>query len=184
MPPQHGGTRNRHGVEPFEDAPLHIHKQAVSRIGYTACNRNQQDAGQQVIHIVIRAGLNCAAKHIDEQQHKRNRHDGDRDDGVHAAENMAHGTSKHNAHVAEKVFIHCYLFLLFTDDCEEYLLQCRLFFHILHLCGREQLFQFRERAVGDNPALMQNGNSIGKLFSLLQILRGQEYRRAARQQAL
>ena len=106
MPPQHGGTCNRHGVEPLEYAPLHIHKQAVSRIGYAACNRNQQDAGQQVIHIVIRAGLNCAAEHIDEQQHHRNRHDGDRDDGVHAAENMAHGTSKHNAHIAEKVILY------------------------------------------------------------------------------
>src|SRR5688572_1542690 len=105
MPPQWGRTRNRHGVEPFEDATLHIHKQTVRRIGDATCNRNQQDARQQIIYIVIRAGLNCAAEHIDKQQHKRNRHDSDRDDGVHAAKNMAHGASKHNAHIAEKVFL-------------------------------------------------------------------------------
>src|SRR5688572_25739857 len=65
----------------------------------------------------------------------------------------------------------------FTDDGEEYLLQGRLFFHILHLGGREQLFQVRERAVGDNFPFMQNGNPIGELFRLIQILRGQKYRR-------
>src|SRR5664280_324806 len=70
------------------------------------------------------------------------------------------------------------LFLLLADDCEKDLLQAWLFFNILHLCGREQLFQVCERAIGDNPALMQNGNLIGKLFRFLQILRGQEYRRA------
>src|SRR5664280_2608321 len=70
------------------------------------------------------------------------------------------------------------LFLLLADDCEEDLLQAWLFFNILHLCGREQLFQICKRAVRNNPALMQNGNSIGKLLGLLQILRGQEHRRA------
>lgn len=82
MSSQNSGTRNRHGVEPLEYALLHIDKQMVGRIGYNACNSDQQGTGQQVIHIVIRAGLNRAAKHIDKQQHKRNRHYGDRDDGV------------------------------------------------------------------------------------------------------
>jgi len=86
VPSQHRGTRIRHGVEPLNDAPLLIHKQAVSRVGYSAFNRNQQDAGQQIIHIVIRTGLDCAAKHIDKQQHHRNRCDTDRNNGVHAAE--------------------------------------------------------------------------------------------------
>ncbi len=81
MPPQHGGSGNRHGVEPLEYAALHIQKQAVGRIGYSACNRNQQDAGQLVIHIVFRAGSDCVAEHIDEQQHKRDGHDGNLDDG-------------------------------------------------------------------------------------------------------
>src|SRR6266496_4159080 len=71
-----------------------------------------------------------------------------------------------------------YLYLFLTDNREEYFLQARLFFNIFHLCGREQLFKLRECPVGDDPALMQNGNSIGKLFSLVQILCGQEYRRA------
>ena len=42
-----------------------------------------------------------------------------------------------------------------------------MFFHILHLCGREQLFQIRECAVGDNFPFMQNGNSVGELFRFL-----------------
>lgn len=41
MPPQEGGTGNRHGVKPLEYAPLHIGKQAESRVGYTAGNSNQ-----------------------------------------------------------------------------------------------------------------------------------------------
>ncbi|MNW59320.1 hypothetical protein D3C74_372300 [compost metagenome] len=156
MPPQHGRTGNRHGVEPLNDTPLLIQKQAVSRIGYTACDRNQQDAGQQVVHIVICTGSDCAAEHIDEQQHHRNRSDADRDDGVHAPQNMAHGTPKHHAHVAEKmVFCRFHLnSLLFADDCEENFFQCRLFFNILHLGRREQLFQFLKRAARNNPALM------------------------------
>ena len=36
-------------------------------------------------------------------------------------------------------------------------------FNVLHLCGREQLFQFFQRAARDNPAPMQNGNPIGEL---------------------
>jgi len=51
--------------------------------------------------LVIRTGLNHATKHIDEQQH-RYRSDGDRDDGIYASKNMAHGTSKHNVKIAEK----------------------------------------------------------------------------------
>src|SRR5262245_4245426 len=46
--------------------------------------------------------MNGATEHIDEQQHKHNRHDGD-----HTAENMAHRTSKHDVHIAEKICIHC-----------------------------------------------------------------------------
>ena len=110
MPPERSRTRYRHGVEPVEDATLHIHKQTISRIGYAACNRNQQDAGQQIINIVTRSGLNGAAEHIDKQQHHRDRHDSDRNDGIHAAENMAHGTSEHDAHVAEKVLFCCFHF--------------------------------------------------------------------------
>ena len=121
MPPQYGGTRNRHRVEPLYNAPLLIQEQTVSCIGYTACNRNQQDTGQQIVHIVIRTGLDCAAKHIDKQQHHCNRSDADRNDGVHAAENMAHRTSEHNPHIAEKVFLYRFHLhtLLIADDCEE-----------------------------------------------------------------
>ncbi|MPM78647.1 hypothetical protein SDC9_125658 [bioreactor metagenome] len=156
MPPQHGRTRNRHGVEPFKDASLHIHKQTESRIGDSARNRHQQNAGQQVVHIVIRAGLNGTAKHIDKQQHKRNRHDGDRDNGVHASKYMTHGTREHNSYIADDVFLCRFhlLFLLLPDDCEKYFFQCGLLFNVFNLCGRKKLYQLRERAAHDNPALM------------------------------
>src|SRR5690554_783754 len=92
---------------------------------------------------------------------------------------MTHRTPKHNTHIAEKVFLYNFhlLLLLFTDNCKEYFLQARLFFNILHLCWWKQFLQLRERTVSDNFPFMKNGNSISKLFSFLQILRGQEYRR-------
>src|SRR5262249_62289837 len=92
------------------------------------------------------------------------------------AEYMAHGTTKHHAQIAEKVFLYRFhlVFLLFANDGKKDLLQGRLFFHILHRSRWKQLLELHERAAGDNLALMENGNVISKLFSLVQVLCGQE----------
>ena len=79
----------------------------------------------------------------------------------------------------KKCCIHCIFTSFLADNREEYLLQARLFFHVLHFCRREQFFQICKRAIGDDFAFMQNGNSIRELLGFIQILRGQEYRRAA-----
>ncbi|MNN45910.1 hypothetical protein D3C81_1602660 [compost metagenome] len=100
MPPQHGGAGNRHRVEAFNDAPLLILKQAVRRIGDAACHGNQENSGQQVIHIVLRPALDGAAQNIYKQQHHGNRSNTNREDGVHTPHNMAHGAPEHNAHIA------------------------------------------------------------------------------------
>ena len=51
--------------------------------------RDEQDAGQQVVHVRIRAGVDRAAEHVDEQQQEGDRHDRGRDDGVRAARDVA-----------------------------------------------------------------------------------------------
>ncbi|MNK61699.1 hypothetical protein D3C87_808620 [compost metagenome] len=156
-------------MEPLNDAPLLIQKQAVGDIGHPAGNGHKQYAGQQVVHVVIRTSSDGATKHIDEQQHHRDRSDADREDGVNAAENMAHGTSEHNTHITEKV-IFCSFHLnglLFADDCEEYFLKRRLFFNILHLGLREPLLQLHERPSSNYLPLVQNGDSVGKLLRFL-----------------
>ncbi|MNI68036.1 hypothetical protein D3C73_1237030 [compost metagenome] len=103
MTPQHSGTGNRHGSEALNDATLFIHKQAVSHVGHSAGYRHKQYAWQQVVYIVICPCLNCAAKHIDEQQQHCNWSETNREDGVHTAEDMAHRTAKHHAHIADKM---------------------------------------------------------------------------------
>src|SRR5262249_3995443 len=99
-----------------------------------------------------------------------------------------HGTTKHHAHIAEKVVLYRFhflgtrdlsryfhlLYLLFANNGQKDFLQGRLFFHIFHLSRWKQLFELHERAAGDDRALMENGNAISKLFCLFQVLRGQE----------
>src|ERR1700730_15751427 len=106
MPPQHGRTGDRHRVEPLEDAALQVVEQAESGIGDAAGDRDEQDAGHEVVHIVVGASLDSAAEHVDEQQHDGDRSDRHRDDGVHAARYVSQGTPEHHARVAEEMGVH------------------------------------------------------------------------------
>jgi len=106
MPPQHGRAGDRHRVEPLEDAALQVVEQAEGGIGDAAGDRDEQDAGQQVVHIVVGACLDGAAEHVDEQQQEGDRHDRHRDDGVHAACDVSQGTPEHHTRVAEEMGVH------------------------------------------------------------------------------
>src|SRR6266545_3779457 len=65
-----------------------------------------------------------------------------------------------------------------TDDGKEDVLEGRLLLDVLDLGGREELFQLGEGAVGDDPALVEDRDPVGELFGLVQVLRGQQHRRA------
>ena len=60
-------------------------EEPVRGVGDARRDRDQQDAGQQVVHVLVRPGVDRAAEHVDEQQHDGDRHDRGRDDGVQAA---------------------------------------------------------------------------------------------------
>src|SRR6185369_3623788 len=55
----------------------------------------------QIVDVVVGARLDGATEHIDEQQHERDRHDRDGDDGVHAACDMSQRPPEHDAGVGE-----------------------------------------------------------------------------------
>src|SRR6266540_4526628 len=65
-----------------------------------------------------------------------------------------------------------------TDDGEEDVLKGRLLLDVLDLGGREELLQLGEGAVGDDPALVEDRDPVGELFGLVQVLRGEQHRRA------
>src|SRR6185437_1617412 len=113
MPPQRGRAGDRHRVEPLEDAALQVVEQAEGGIGEAAGDRDEQDAGHQVVHIVAGACVNGAAEYVDEQQHEGDRHDRHRDDGVHAARDVSQGTSEHHARIAEEMCVHRCSFVSF-----------------------------------------------------------------------
>ena len=115
VPPQHGRAGDRHRVEPVEDAALQIGEEPVGGVRDAAGDRDQQDAGQQVVDVVVGACLDGAAEHVDEQQHEGDRHDRRRDDGVQAARDVAHGAPEHDARVAEEVGAHRCSFLVASD---------------------------------------------------------------------
>src|SRR4030095_16418565 len=65
-----------------------------------------------------------------------------------------------------------------ADDGEEALLQGRLLLDVLDGGRREQLLELGQGAVGDDPALVQDRDPVGELFGLVQVLGGQQHRRA------
>ena len=71
-----------------------------------------------------------------------------------------------------------------ADDGQEDLLEGGLPFHVLGLRGREERMQFRERAGDDDRALVQDGDPIGELLGLVQVLGGEEHGRPAVGQVL
>ena len=71
-----------------------------------------------------------------------------------------------------------------ADDREEDLLQARLLLDVLDLGGRHQRLELGERAVHDDPALVEDPDPVGELLGLLQVLRGEQHGRAARASSL
>ena len=116
VPPQHRRPRDRHGVEPFEDAALHVVEQPEAGVGDAAGDRDEQDAGHQVVGVVAGAGLDGAAEHVAEQQHERDRHDRDGDDGVHAAGDVPDGTAEHSPVSLKTCALMTALARLLSDD--------------------------------------------------------------------
>src|SRR5918993_1308288 len=60
-----------------------------------------------------------------------------------------------------------------ADDGEEDLLEGRLLLDVFDLGRREQLLEFGEGSVGDDPSLVQDRDPVGQLFGLVQVLRGE-----------
>ena len=65
-----------------------------------------------------------------------------------------------------------------ADDGEEDVLQGRLLLDVLDLGGREELLQLGEGAVRDDPSLVEDRDPVGELLGLVQVLRGEQHRRA------
>ena len=103
MRPEHARPCDRHGLEAFEDPALHVQEEPQCGVGDARPDRDEQDAGQQVVHIRIRPGVDRAAEHVDEQQHDGDRRDHGRDDRVRAARDVAQGSSRQDGGVAEEV---------------------------------------------------------------------------------
>ena len=70
-----------------------------------------------------------------------------------------------------------------ADDGEEDILEGRLLLDVLDLGGREQLLEFGERAVHDDPALVKDRDPVGELFGLVEMLGREQHRRAAARRA-
>jgi hypothetical protein len=69
--------------------------------------------------------------------------------------------------------------VLFAHDREEDLLERRLLLDVFDGRRGQQPLEFGERAVDDDPAAVQDGDPIGELLRLIEVLRGQQHRGAA-----
>src|ERR1700730_18326403 len=56
-----------------------------------------------------------------------------------------------------------------AGDGEEDVLEARLLLDVLDLGGREELLQFGERGVGDDPPLVQDRDPVSELFGLVPV---------------
>src|SRR5215204_973231 len=65
-----------------------------------------------------------------------------------------------------------------ADDGEEDLLQGRLLLDVLDGGRREELLEFGQGAVGDDPALVEDRDPVGEVFGLVQVLGGEQHGRA------
>ena len=101
--PQDGRPRDRHGLEALEQAALHVHEQAEGGVGDARRDGDEQDAGEQVVHVRVRTRVHRAAEHVDEQQHERDRHDRRGDDGVGAAGDVTQGPAGQERGVVDDV---------------------------------------------------------------------------------
>src|SRR5262249_12912749 len=66
-----------------------------------------------------------------------------------------------------------------TDERQEDVFEARLLLDVLHLCRGQERLELRERAVTEDPAFVQNRDSVRELPRLVEILRGEQDRGAA-----
>ena len=83
------GPGDRHGLEALEDPALQVHEEPVGGVRDARRDGDEQDAGQHVVDVRIRSGVDRTAEDVDEQQHESDRGDRGRDDGVRAAHDVA-----------------------------------------------------------------------------------------------
>ncbi len=141
--------------------------------------------GQLVAHVLLRAGVDRPSEDVDEHQHEGDRHDRRGDDGVGAARDVAQRAAGEDGGVADEVPGHrCSL--LSVPRCvsaptmaRKTSSRRRLLLDVLDLDGREQLLELGEGAVGDDPALVQDRDPVGEVLGLVEVLGGEQHRRAA-----
>ena len=63
-----------------------------------------------------------------------------------------------------------------AGKCQENVLECRLFLHVLDLRRRNELPEFREGAVGNDFPAVQDRDAVCQLFGFFQVLRGEQHR--------
>ena len=66
-----------------------------------------------------------------------------------------------------------------TDEREEDVFEARLLLDVLHLGRRHQRLELGERAVHEDPALVEDRDPVGELLGLVEVLRGEQDRGAA-----
>ena len=76
-------------MEPLEDPALQVEEEPVGRVGDARRDGDDQDAGQQVVDVRVRPGVDRAAEDEHEQQQEGDRHDRRGDDRVEAAGDVA-----------------------------------------------------------------------------------------------
>src|SRR5258708_12055390 len=65
-----------------------------------------------------------------------------------------------------------------ADDGKEDVFEGRLLLDVFDLGGREQVLEFDEGAVHDDPTLVEDRDPVGELFGLVHILRPEPHRHA------
>ena len=65
-----------------------------------------------------------------------------------------------------------------TSDKED-VFEARLLLDVLDLCRRQERLELRERAVHEDPALVEDRDPVGELLRLVEVLRGEQDRGAA-----
>ena len=177
---------DRHRVEPLEDPALQVPEEPVRRVRDPRRHRDDQDAGQQVVDVRARPRLDRAAEHEHEQQQEGDRHDRRGDDGVQAAGDVAQRPPGQQGGVTGEVGAHrgssgraC---SVMSHEGEEDVLEGRLLLDVLDLGRRQQRLELGQGAVLDDPPVVQDGDPVGELLGLVEVLRGQQHRRAVRGQ--
>src|SRR5690606_7218393 len=99
--PLSGRAGDRHGLESLEDPALQVHEEPVRGVGDAGRNRDEQDAGEHVVDVRVRTGVDGSAEDEHEQRHDRHGGDGGGDDRVGTAQDVAERPPGENRGVAE-----------------------------------------------------------------------------------